>query len=152
MTLTGYIRESTSAASGGTVISRRGAGGAAPGTATAVFPGPTGTYTIIVWYFDENDGQSTFAVTVNGMEVDTWRATRDFADSGASTVTRTSRTVAIAFPLAAGDLITLEGSEQGGEYVRFDKVEVVPVSSAPVAIAGRVAAYALDETSGSTAV
>jgi hypothetical protein len=101
----------------------------AAGVATAAFPGAAGTYDIIVAYFDEQDGQSTLAVTVNGEVVDTWLAGAGFPDSGPSAVTLTYRVVATGFPLAPGDVITLEGSEQGSEFVRVDKVDFVPVSS-----------------------
>jgi PKD repeat protein len=150
MTLTRYSKETSSAASGGALISRVGWAGTPPGEATAVFPGPAGQYDITVQYFDENDGQSPLAVMVQKV-LDTWVANAALSDGGPSLATRRSRVVATGFSLAPGDNITLEGSEQAGENARFDKIDFVPVSSGTVVIAGRVAAYSFDETSGTTA-
>jgi Fibronectin type III domain len=130
MILSGYLVESNSSASGGALISRRGASGAL-GVATKAFPGPAGTYQIIVWYFDENDGQSTLTLRVKGSFVGTWTADADLQDSIASAVTLTSHVVHPGFLLNTGDIIALEGIEDDGEYARVDKVEFVPVSGTP---------------------
>ena len=93
MALMGYVWESNADASGGAVISRHGPVGSPPGVALAAFPGPVGTYEITVSYFDENDGQSTLALTVNGQVVDAWVAQADLPSSSPDAVTLTYRVV-----------------------------------------------------------
>jgi hypothetical protein len=123
MALTGYLVEQNADASGEALISRRGAAGAPPGRATAAFPGPASTYDIIVTYFDENDGQSMLTLQVHGQVVDTWLADADLSDSVASAVTLPYWVAAHGLSLAPGNVIALEGYEQGGEYARVDEVD-----------------------------
>jgi hypothetical protein len=106
-----------------------------------------GTYDIIVAYFDESDGQSTLTLRVKGQIVDTWQANADLPYSLPSAATRTYRVAARGFSLAPGDVITLEGYEQGNEFARVDNVDFVPVSMPPP-----VAAYSFNASSGTTAV
>jgi hypothetical protein len=100
--------------------------GTAPGEATAVFAGLPDEYKITVQYFDENDGVSSLSVMWQRV-LDTWVANAASSGSVPSSATRRSRVVADKFSLAPGDIITLEGSEQAGEYARFDKIDFVPV-------------------------
>jgi hypothetical protein len=128
MTLIRYRRQSSADASGGRLISRYRARGAPPGLARLGFPGPAGTYDVIVAYFDENDGQSTLEFVVNGVVVDTWVAADDLPANSPRAVTLAHRVVAQKFPLAPGDVIQLKGSEQSSEYAGIDKIDFVPVS------------------------
>jgi PKD repeat protein len=147
MTLTGYRVEQNADASGGALISRLSAPGTPPGVAMKAFPGPAGTYDIIVAYFDESDGQSTLTLRVKGQVVDTWQANADLPYGLPNAATRTYRVAAHGFSLAPGDVIALEGYEQGSEWARVDNVDFVPVN-----IQTPVAAYNFNASSGTTAV
>ena len=129
MDLTGYRVESNADASGGALISRLEAVHLLAGVATVAFPGPAGTYEIIVSYFDESDGQSTLALTVNGAVMDTWIADADLPSGSPDAVTLAYRVGATGVPLAPGDIIALQGSEQGSEFACLDKVEFMPTDS-----------------------
>ena len=128
MALTDYRVEKHTDASGGAVISRLDVVRLIPGMATAAFPGPAGSYEIIVSYFDASDGQSTLAVAVNDEVIDTWLANAGLPDGAPNAVTLMYRVVATGLPLTPGDRIVLEGHDQGSACVRLDKVEFVPIS------------------------
>ncbi|MGC1308972.1 MAG: hypothetical protein WA885_17230, partial [Phormidesmis sp.] len=68
MTLVGYTPENSSPSSGKKVINV----GEGTGTATTKFTGTSGTYDLTVAYHDENDGQSSLSVKVDGKTVDSW--------------------------------------------------------------------------------
>lgn len=62
MGLTNYRTESGSFASGGKLVSLAGASGPI-GTAKGVFTGGSGSYDIVIGYYDENDGVSPMQVS-----------------------------------------------------------------------------------------
>ena len=126
MTLTEYDIQRNTAASDGQLISKRSASGA-PGQATAIFPGPAGTYEVVVAYFDESDGQSRLGVSIDGVVVDTWVADADLPADVADDVTLTYRVITQRIILTPGQVIELTGSEHGGEPAGIDKVEFILV-------------------------
>ncbi len=122
MTLSNYRVESNSIASGGKVVSLSGAT-AATGTATTTFNGAAGTYNVVAGYYDENDGVGNFAVNIGGKQVDTWNLDQNLGSNVATTQTFVRRTVATGIGLHPGDVIQIAGTQNQGEYARFDYIE-----------------------------
>ena len=69
-----------------------------------------------VRYFDENDGQATFALVVGGAVVGMWTANVDDH-------TWKNRTFTGVF-IASGAEIRVEGARAQGEHARVDYVEI----------------------------
>jgi hypothetical protein len=128
MTLAGYVVENVAAASGGALISRRQTSESPPGQATTTFTGQAGAYDVVVAYFDENDGQSTLRLLLNGQEVAAWVADDDLPSNLPESVTRVERVVATGLALQPGDELRLEGQEDASEYARVDNLEFLPAS------------------------
>jgi hypothetical protein len=80
------------------------------------FTGASGTYTIVVRYHDENDGQAVFTLRVNGAIVGTWTANVD----DHTWKTRTFNNIFIA----NGNEIRVEAAREEGEHARVDYVEI----------------------------
>ncbi|MBI4902362.1 MAG: glucosiduronase [Acidobacteria bacterium] len=97
---------------------------AASCTASTVFQGKAGWYTVKVRYFDLPDAVSQFRASVNGQPVDWWAADDRFparrTDSSAST-RRLIRGVA----LRPGDRIVVEGKPSGRETAALDYIEIL---------------------------
>ena len=121
--LTTYEIESRGNASGGQAIRIFDVPGT-QGTATGAFTGPTGTYDVTVGYFNENDGEATFEVLVNGAQVATW--TGAGGTSGAAPASE-----AFQVALATGDVIALRGTVGGGELARFDLIDIADAGGGP---------------------
>ncbi len=121
LTLDGYAVENKTGTSGGQGIVTE-----TSGTASGIFTGLDGTYSLDVTYLDENDGVSTFAVLVNGVEVDSWLANGAGSGPGVPTV----RTVQL--DLQAGDQISIQGVRDEGERARVDFVELTAINTGPV--------------------
>lgn len=125
MTRSGYSVESGSFASGGKFIRVD----STTGTATTSFSGVSGTYNVIVGYYDENDGVSQLSVSIGGNQVDSWSLNQELGNSRASSQTFVRRTVASEITLAQGTSIQIQGNLIGGEASRVDYIEFVPVAS-----------------------
>ncbi|MGD1900486.1 MAG: SGNH/GDSL hydrolase family protein [Phormidesmis sp.] len=97
------------------------------GTASTTFSGPTDTYDIVVTYFDEKDGKSDFALSVNGTQKDSWTADGTFGNAIASDQSRTTRTISNV-ALTAGDTLQLFAQEDDGELGRIDSIKFVPAT------------------------
>lgn len=117
-----YSVENVAAASGGKALK---AASGKTGEAWFTFTGTAGSYNITVYYFDENDGQSTFKLYVNGSQQDTWVANQNLGSGSANSSTLTSRVVS-NITLAPGDVIKVTGKQHSNEYARLDKVVVTP--------------------------
>jgi alpha-glucuronidase len=100
---------------------------AATCTASMRFAGATGAYDIVVQYFDENDGASTFTLSVAGRAVDRWVADSDLPSDVPNGHTSTRRIVR-RVSLAAGDAIRIEARPDRDEGAVVDYIEVVPVA------------------------
>ena len=111
-----FTVNANSVASAGAYLQAAGNG---ESRASYTFVEATGVYDLALGHFDESDGQSTMAVRVNGMEVDSfvWNANPagPFA-SRDSLVERRIEDVA----LSAGDVIEIAGRGDGGEPLRTD--------------------------------
>jgi len=103
------------------------------GNVRGTFSGASGSYDVTVRYFDENDGQSSFALRVDGATVGSWTANVD----DHAWKTRTFSGV----PIGNGDEIRVEGARESGEHARVDYVDVVAAASAV-----RVQAEAMTKT------
>ncbi len=120
MTLINFYVQASGDASGGQLI-RLDAG--QTGTAKTVFVGTTGNHDIRVYYFDENDGVSHYRLLINTTVVDEWDADQDLGSSGRDAQSLTSRLIP-AVPMSYADLITIEGTQGGGDYTAVDKIEI----------------------------
>ncbi|MGL5080110.1 MAG: hypothetical protein ACRC8A_01350, partial [Microcoleaceae cyanobacterium] len=107
-------------------------------TATTTFTGDAGVYEVTISYFDENDGVSDAAFTLNGNPVETWQFDAALPGSRPAANTQTTRTLTQLVTLAPGDTIGLQGSRNADELARFDYIELVlqpDQNQAPTAIA-----------------
>jgi alpha-glucuronidase len=123
MTLNGYAPIDVTpweTAGGGKAVA---CAGPAACNASFAFDGAPGRYTIIVRYFDENDGQSRFTLRVGRRGVDTWIADDTFPTKEPNGHSSTWRVVHDV-ELAAGETITVEGTADAGEHAVLDYVEV----------------------------
>ncbi len=128
MTLAGLTVETLAGVSSGDQhvrISDFGAPAGTTGTATATFTGPSGTYDVILAYFDENDGQSTIDITI-GDDSTSILLDQDLPGGGASAATRTEATVLNDVTLQNGDAITLLATLDPFEFARMDVLTFQP--------------------------
>ncbi|WP_119681135.1 nucleoside hydrolase-like domain-containing protein [Indioceanicola profundi] len=107
-----YKVEGRGSASAGSSITVDGSG-----QASGVFSGPPGRYDLSVGYINEDDGEATWTVLINGEKVDSWIGT------GGRNSTEFRK---IALDLLPGDRIILAGEADGSEYARFDSVTIDP--------------------------
>ena len=118
--LNGYGVEHKSFASDGALIKLD----SHQGHATKNFDGLTGTYDIIVGYFDENDGESHAEVFVGGDVEAAW----DWAQDSDSNVASESNFTLYGIDnvhIGSGEQIKLSASRNEGEFGRFDFVKFV---------------------------
>jgi len=123
MTLNGYAPTDVTpweTAGGGKAVA---CAGPATCTASFVFEGAPGRYTVIVRYFDENDGEARFTLRVGRREIDTWIADDTFPTKEPNGHSSTWRVVHDV-ELSAGKTITVEGTADAGEHAVLDYVEV----------------------------
>lgn len=146
MTLTGYRVETIAAASGGQGLRLDGG---ATGSAAFEWSGEAGTYDIVVHYFDEDDGASTFTLSRGNTLIEAWVADADPVGNGASAATATSHVIS-GVTLETGDAIVLTGTSDYLEYARLDRVDVVPVGEddAAAPTSGRIEAEAMTFAGG----
>ncbi|MGB7415854.1 MAG: hypothetical protein WA902_16745, partial [Thermosynechococcaceae cyanobacterium] len=109
LTLSTYQLETQNIASGGKVISLLGSSAGTQGTATSVFTGVTGTYNVVVGYYDENDGTSTLSLQV-GNDQSTWVLDQNLGNGGVVARIFVRRTVLNSVTLTNGEAITLTGN------------------------------------------
>jgi alpha-glucuronidase len=96
--------------------------------ATLRFDRPAGTYDIVVQYFDENDGASTFALKAGEKLLDRWVADDEFPSATPNGHTSTRRVIR-RVPLAPGDTIRLEATPDGDEGAVVDYLELLATSN-----------------------
>ncbi|AFY38467.1 Cna B domain protein [[Leptolyngbya] sp. PCC 7376] len=105
------------------------------GYATQTFDGLTGTYDIIVGYFDENDGQTSASVSIDGHVEASWVWNQNLGSSYVSDHNQ-AQYVLNDVHLGTGDVIKLAADKDGGEFGRFDYVKVVASDTISAAEAG----------------
>ncbi len=89
------------------------------GEASFIFSGESGSYTVVVGYAKENDGQAQHKLFVNGKIADLWTAT--LARSGGL---EAAERVVSAVTVNEGDVIRVTGTVTGGSHGRIDYVEL----------------------------
>jgi len=94
-------------------------------TATTAFGGAQGSYDIVVQYFDENDGASSFALFVGDRRVDAWVAD-DVLPSREPNGHTSTRRVIRNVQLKPGDVVRIEAVPDKDEFAVVDYVEIVP--------------------------
>ena len=128
MTLDGYRLESNPIASGGELISLSGGEATEIGTASFEFAGTEGYYEVVLGYFDEKDGASRLAIThpsgTTNLQLD-----QQLGNNVADEQTKTSKTIATELWVNSGDLFTISGIEDRGEYARLDYIEFIHIDS-----------------------
>ncbi|CAA6677686.1 Unannotated [Lentimonas sp. CC4] len=116
MQLKGYQVGESSSAEGGQCIATTGSG-----IASQEFTGEAGVYTIAVYYFDESDGQSSYALRVDGQTHDSW-----IANSLQGTTRIDAASLAIreiqGVSLKPGALIEIGSIANGSEYGAIDQI------------------------------
>ena len=125
MTLTGYASVDVTpweTAGGGKAVA---CPGPAACTASFAFDGAPGRYTIVVRYFDENDGQSRFTLRVGRRVIANWIADDSFPTKEPNGHSSTWRVVHDV-ELSAGETIAVEGNPDAGERAVLDYVEMRP--------------------------
>ena len=110
LSLSGFTVEQHGAASAGQWVKT-----ASSGTASGSFDGPAGLYQITVSYMDESDGVSPMSLAVNGRVVKSWSASvNDDKLHGQS----------VQVSLNTGDMISIKGAANVGEYSRIDQITI----------------------------
>lgn len=124
LTLSGaYTIEPVGSASGGALVRANGPGNG-EGTISGNFQGTAGLYELKVTYLDESDGNSPFAINLNGVQQTTWTAQYG---------TDIYATHNVFLDLNPGDVISIEGARNVSEFARLDFVELQAAQFNPIA-------------------
>ncbi len=86
------------------------------------FKGATGTYDILIDYFDESDGESELTLAINGKAIETWEWDDSNVHHHATKDNATTRVIENV-RIKKGDEISLIGEDDGKEPLRIDAVE-----------------------------
>ncbi|MDA7422405.1 hypothetical protein, partial [Tritonibacter multivorans] len=121
----GFVIRDNNSASAGQYLQ---AGGSEAQRASYLFADQSGSYDITIGHFDENDGQSTMSLLVNGSLAGTFIWDQDAGDAVANGTAFATYTIS-GVPLAAGDLVELVGTKDGGEPLRTDYLDFAFVSA-----------------------
>lgn len=124
-----YHLESGSFASGGLLISLAGGSTTESGTASFTFTGAAGLYNIAISYFDESDGQSTLNVYNQNVLIKSWLLDQEQGNASANYLTQTYQVIGTQLSLNSGDVIKIQGFENGGEPARIDYIDLIPIVS-----------------------
>ncbi|MEM9216357.1 MAG: NF038122 family metalloprotease [Cyanobacteria bacterium P01_F01_bin.150] len=89
-------------------------------TATTTFTGEAGRYLVVARYFDEDNGQASLSVTMNGDLLDNWTLDQDNDHYY-------TRTIAQEIQLNSGDAFTITLTANGNDEANFDYLEFVPL-------------------------
>lgn len=131
MTKTTYRIESNSSASGGKILSLVGGASAETGTASFAFAGTSGTYNVIVGYYDDNDGVANLEAKLGNTILNSWDLNQNLGSNVANAQTRVKRTVATGLFVSNGATIQIKGIERQGDHARVDYVDFISVASSP---------------------
>ncbi len=125
MVLNNYIVRDRTFASGGQLIKHRNNDRA--GTATTTWTGEAGTYNIQVAYHDENDGNATGQLTVDGQLIDSWSFDENPKGTNPNKNNRIERVLEVPVTLTPGSEIEFTGWRDGGENAWLDHIQFIPV-------------------------
>jgi len=92
-------------------------------SATLMYQGKPGWFSIAVAYFDQNGGSAIYRVSVSGQTVDSWTADDHVPSRKIDGSTATRRTIR-GVALRPGDEIRIQGFPNGGESAAFDYIEI----------------------------
>ncbi|SFA70733.1 Cna protein B-type domain-containing protein [Poseidonocella pacifica] len=120
MDLHGYTTEDRGDASGGAGIKLT----QSSGYASTTFEGEAGVYDLKLTYLDESDGQGKIKVYVNGEFVEWIHLNSDNGGAGGVSGSNWSTVTIDGLGLTSGDVITLKGVGDCGEFARIDKIEL----------------------------
>jgi len=122
---------------GGQVLSFVGGASGESGSASFVFGDTpdevTGTYNMVLGTFDENDGVASFTVQLTDFEtkattqIGSLLLNANLGSAVANAQTTVSPIVATGISLTPGDIIKVNGFENGLEHARFDFLKLMPV-------------------------
>lgn len=130
MSLITYLKEiGNSAASGTSLISLNNAAGTT-GSASATFTGSSGTYDVVIGYFDERDGVAQLDVLIAGQSLSgtPFKLDEQTASGAANRNTFRTKTYSRVF-IDQNTAIQLQGTANRSEWARADYIEFIPVSS-----------------------
>ena len=131
MTLDGYRVESKQIASEGQLISLLGKKADESGTATWTFTGTEGYYQVVLGYFDENDGVSQLTVNHPSGKAD-FQLDRQLGSAAPDEDTKVRQTIFSELWVQPGDVFTIKGVEDKGEWARIDYLELVALDSSNI--------------------
>ncbi len=94
-------------------------------TASMLYDGPPGWFTLHVQYFDLNNGVSRFRVWVGNQLIDEWAAA-DRLPARKIDGSSSTRRVIPGVALRPGDQIKIEGRPDGRETAALDYIEILP--------------------------
>ena len=94
--------------------------------ASTKFAGTAGWYNVVVQFFDQNNGVSSFQAFINAQEVGTWTADQWLPTRKPDSNSSTRQTVT-GLALRPGDEIRLVGIPDAGERAAIDYIEIRPV-------------------------
>jgi Ca2+-binding RTX toxin-like protein len=126
-----YTLEEYSFASSGRVLRSNSSYNTMALKVNTTFTGESGQYSIVVRYFDENDGKAQLSASLGGVVLDSWLADQNLGSSSVAQQTSVTRTLTrdtgeTYFELDTGDVFELTSSRNSGDYGRIDYVEFIP--------------------------
>jgi|GEM_PF-2296566 len=128
MNRSGYRLESTPLASGNRLVSLNGGANNETGRLTDTFQGTSGTYNVVLSYFDEDDGAAQVQTRIGDRTLATTVFDQDFNNNYIGANNNVRKVVASNVTIQKGDRIELIGKENGGEYARIDYIEFIPAT------------------------
>jgi len=127
-TITNYRSENISSASGGKVLSLIGGSSMAEtGNASFAFTGDSGKYDLIIGAYDETDGIASFTITKNSIPLGSTTLNRNLESASPIEQTKVGIIISAGIEIRNGDLIGIQGFENGGEHARLDFIDLVKV-------------------------
>ena len=140
-------------ASNNRVLSLQGNGDKQTGYASYQFSGESGYYDLDLGTFDENDGVAGFMVAVNGEQIgETVWSDQEYFSRNPSWKTTVEHRMFSNFYLETGDIVQIQGVEDGGDAARLDYLDFTTVDhfapDAPVRIEAEDYLAYYDTTSG----
>ena len=140
-------------ASNNRVLSLEGNGDNQTGYANYKFSGESGYYDLDLGTFDENDGIAKFKVAVNGEQIgETAWSNQEYFSQNPSWKTTVEHRMFSNFYLETGDIVQIQGAEDGGDAARLDYLDFTTVDDfapeTPVRIEAEDYLTYYDTTSG----
>ncbi|MFG6107750.1 NF038122 family metalloprotease [Leptothoe sp. EHU-05/26/07-4] len=100
-------------------------------SSTSLFSGETGTYDVVVGYYDENDGAAEIIIKVDNQEVDRWFADQNLGSNEPNISTFTTRTVVQGLQISNLDLIEIIAIGDNGDRANLDYIQFIKAAELP---------------------